>query len=60
MKHANREDLYLHVNGIHKSYNRENKEFDIKENIIDTSDRYYTREEIQGVCKNSLTQLINL
>ncbi|EQK40103.1 hypothetical protein C672_3470 [[Clostridium] bifermentans ATCC 638] len=51
LKHANREDLYLHVNGIHKSYNRENKEFDIKENIIDTSDRYYTREEIQGVCK---------
>lgn len=50
LMYAEREDLYLNANGIHKSHDRENKEFDIKEHVQDTSDRYYTREEIQDVC----------
>lgn len=50
LKYADREDLYLNANGIHKSHDRENKEFDIKANVEDTKERYYTREEIQDVC----------
>lgn len=50
LRYAGREELYLNANGIHKSHDRENKEFDIKENVEDTKDRYYTREEIQDVC----------
>lgn len=50
LKYAGREELYINANGIHKCHDRENKEFDIKENVEDTKDRYYTREEIQDVC----------
>ncbi|WP_270504371.1 hypothetical protein [Paraclostridium sordellii] len=50
LKYVNREDILLNVNGIHKSHDRENKDFDIKEHIQDTSDRYYTKREIQDIC----------
>lgn len=49
--YADREDLIVNVNGIHETHDRENKEFDIKEHVMDTSDRYFTKEEIQDICE---------
>lgn len=52
LSYANRYDIKINSNGIHESSDKDKKNFDIKQNIIDTSDIHFTKKEIQQLCES--------